>query len=123
MKKIGTAYSMFFNLKYKRQGALFGGPFKSKCIKADNNYMRQLFAYIHLNPLEINFPDWENKREGYPQSEMKDFLNTYRYSSYRDYVGESRLEKGIIDKKAFPDYFQTKQSFKNFIENYFIPLS
>ena len=29
MRKLGTAYSMYFNIKYERQGALFGGPFKS----------------------------------------------------------------------------------------------
>ena len=123
MKKLGTAYSMFFNLKYKRQGALFGGPFKSKCIKTDDNYMRQLFAYIHLNPLEIIFPNWEDKKDKYFQNEMKNFLNLYRYSSYQDYIGTNRLEKGIINEKAFPDYFQAEQSFKDFLEYYFIPLS
>ena len=28
MKKLGTGYSMFFNIKYQRRGALFGGVFK-----------------------------------------------------------------------------------------------
>src|SRR3989344_4087760 len=30
MRKIGVGYSMFFNIKYQRTGALFGGLFKSK---------------------------------------------------------------------------------------------
>ena len=47
MRKVSVGYSMFFNLKYQRKGSLFGGLFKSKLINSDDNYMRQLFAYIH----------------------------------------------------------------------------
>lgn len=122
MKKLGTGYSMFFNIKYQRQGALFGGPFKSKCIKTDDNYLRQLFAYIHLNPLDIKFSGWE-KEINKSSSEMKKFLESYRYSSYEDYIGKERIEKNIIKPKKFPDYFQNKQSFKNFVENYFVELN
>lgn len=121
MKKLGTGYSMFFNIKYQRKGSLFGGPFKSKLIGNDDNYMRQLFAYIHLNPLEIEFPKWEediNKSS----SEMKNFLNTYRYSSYLDYIGNDRVESNILKKDNFPDYFTSKKGFKDFVENYFTHL-
>lgn len=121
MKKLGTGYSMFFNIKYQRKGSLFGGPFKSKLIGNDDNYMRQLFAYIHLNPLEIEFPKWEediNKSS----SEMKNFLNEYRYSSYQDYTEEYRVESNILKKDSFPDYFISKKGFKDFVENYFTHL-
>lgn len=120
MKKLGTGYSMFFNLKYQRQGALFGGPFKSKCIKTDDNYMRQLFAYIHLNPLDIEFSGWD-KDANVNNKKMKEFLGLYRYSSYQDYIGADRVEGHILSKKSFPDYFQSQQSFKEFVEAYFIP--
>ncbi|MCX6756529.1 MAG: transposase [Candidatus Nomurabacteria bacterium] len=129
MRKLGVGYSMFFNIKYQRQGALFGGPFKSKCIKTDDNYMRQLFGYIHINPLDIEFSGWNNSEnhkqelfllQGNSQNEMKKFLDSYRYSSYLDYVGQGRIEGNILNKTAFPDYFQNQQSFKEFVENYFI---
>lgn len=119
MKKLGTAYSMFFNIKYQRKGALFGGLFKSKLVGVDDNYLIQLFGYIHINPLEIQFPDWEKELSSV-SIEMRDFLNSYEYSSYIDYTGGPRIEFNIINPKAFPDYFQNKQSFKNFVENYFI---
>ncbi len=119
MKKLGTAYSMFFNIKYQRKGALFGGLFKSKLIGIDENYLRQLFGYIHINPLEIKFPDWEDMVNK-PSFNMREFLQSYQYSSYIDYIGEERVEKNILNSKNFPDYFQTKQSFKDFVENYFI---
>jgi len=122
MRKVGVGYSMFFNIKYQRQGALFGGPFKSKCIKTDDNYMRQLFAYIHLNALDIEFSGWD-KKDKYDDkngSSMKDFLNSYRYSSYQDYIGINRGEKSILNRDSFPDYFNTEQSFGEFVENYYI---
>ncbi len=122
MKKLGTGYSMYFNIRHERKGALFGGPFKSKCIKTDDNYMRQLFGYIHINPLDINFPGWE-KAQGLSlrqkDKKMKEFLESYKYSSYKDYLGADRDEGSILNKKAFPDYFQTQKSFKDFVENYF----
>jgi putative transposase len=121
MKKLGTGYSMFFNIKFQRKGALFGGPFKSKLVGNNDNYMRQLFAYIHLNPLEIEFPGWRDiiKR---PLIEMSTFLESYRYSSYQDFIGKDRVEKNIIRTENFPDYFDGVKSFKDFVENYFIKI-
>jgi putative transposase len=119
MRKIGTGYSMFFNIKYQRQGALFGGPFKSKCIKVDDNYMRQLFAYIHLNSLDIEFSGWNNN-DNKDQILMKEFLDSYRYSSYKDYISMDRVEKSILNRESFPEYFQTEQSFVEFVENFYL---
>jgi len=118
MRKLGVGYSMFFNIKYERTGALFGGLFKSKLIGVDDNYMRHLFGYIHINPLEIEFPDWKDKLNR-PSTDMKKFLESYQYSSYLDYLSENRVEKNIINPKNFPDYFQSSQSFQDFVENYF----
>ena len=121
MRKLGVGYSMFFNIKYQRKGALFGGLFKSKLIGVDDNYMRHLFGYIHINPLEIEFPEWKDKiKKSSINMNMKKFLESYQYSSYLDYVGKDRVEKNIINPKNFPDYFQNSQSFQDFIENYFI---
>ncbi|OGI94396.1 hypothetical protein A3A03_03830 [Candidatus Nomurabacteria bacterium RIFCSPLOWO2_01_FULL_40_18] len=120
MRKLGTGYSMFFNIKYQRQGGLFGGPFKSRCIKTDDNYMRQLFGYIHLNPLDIKFSGWEkliDKKHPNPK-EWKDFLENYRYSSYQDYIGIKRPEGNILNKDAFPEYFREDNSFQDFIDGY-----
>ena len=121
MKKLGTGYSMFFNIKYQRKGGLFGGPFKSKLIGNNDNYMRQLFAYIHLNPLEIGFPEWKNQINR-PTPDMKNFLESYKYSSYMDYIAQERVEKNIIDLEKYPNYFKDIKSYKQFVENYFIEI-
>jgi putative transposase len=105
MKKIGTGYSMFFNIKYQRKGSLFGGLFKSKLIGNDDNYMRQLFAYIHLNSLDISFLGWEKDKTVFNKNEIKYFLESYRYSSYLDYLGKDRVEKNILKKKIFQIIF------------------
>jgi putative transposase len=121
MKKLGTGYSMFFNIKYQRTGGLFGGPFKSKLIGTDDNYMRHLFGYIHINPLEIKFPGWQdeiNKSLIGVNKNMTRFLENYRYSSYLDYTGETRIEKNIIKTENFPDYFESARSFEEFIKSY-----
>jgi putative transposase len=118
MKKLGTGYSMFFNIKYQRQGALFGGPFKSKLIGVKDTYMRHLFGYLHLNPLDIKFSGWEKEIKK-SSVEMKNFLESYPYSSYLDYSGVNRLEKNVLKIENFPNYFEDSKTFKDFIEDYF----
>ena len=44
-----NAYSKAFNKRYKRTGSLFQRPFKRKRI-TEEDYLRQLILYIHLNP-------------------------------------------------------------------------
>lgn len=119
MKKLGVGYSMFFNIKYQRKGALFGGLFKSKLIGIDDNYMRQLFGYIHLNPLDVEFSNWKSEIKN-SSVEMQKFLETYKYTSYLDYAGEDRVVGVIISPENFPDYFESTDAFKDFIEDYFI---
>lgn len=118
MRKSGTGYSMFFNIKYERTGALFGGAFKSKLIGVADNYMRHLLGYIHLNPLEIKFPGWEDNIDKDSVS-MKRFLESYQYSSYIDYLGKNRVERNITKLENFPSYFKDSDSFKDFVESYF----
>ena len=119
MRKAGVGYAMFFNMKYQRKGSLFGGLFKSKLIGEDDDYMKQLFGYIHINSLDIEFSNWKHgdvKATG----DMKKFLSLYPYSSYLDYIGEDRVEKNVINSENFPTYFQDAQSFEDFIGDYLI---
>lgn len=106
MQKLLTGYSMYFNKKYERSGALFEGRFKSKHVSSDE-YLKYLFAYIHLNPVKLIQPDW--KDVGIQDiAEVKKYLDEYPYSSLRDYFG-NREESKILDKDKFPEYFSTKQ--------------
>jgi putative transposase len=110
MQKITTSYAMYYNQKYKRTGSLFEGKFKSKHI-SDDRYFKYLFSYIHLNPVKLIEPKW--KTEGIRDyKKALGYLEKYEHSSYRKYLkGED--EYSIVDNSAFPEYFPTKESFKN----------
>ncbi|MCE9585582.1 transposase [Candidatus Nomurabacteria bacterium] len=104
MKKLCTGYSMYFNIKEKRKGPLFDGLFKSKMLDEKNaEEMKKLFAYIHLNLLDMKFSDWENEIKK-SSNEMVKFIESYPYSSYLDYDDKNRPEKKIISPENFPNY-------------------
>lgn len=115
IKKLATAYSMYFNKRNKRSGKLFENYFKAEHVDKDE-YLKYLFAYIHLNPIKIKSPLW---RENGVSSleEAGRFLEKYDYSSYSDYIGKERNEKIILKKDSFPVYFMD-QSFKSFIDDW-----
>ena len=111
MKKLSLAYSMYINKKYLRGGALFQGVFKAKHVSTDV-YLKYLFSYIHLNPVKLIQTDWKEKGIRDKKGAIG-FLNTYKWSSYNDFLLIDRMEKSIIDRKYFPNYFKTKQTFIN----------
>lgn len=86
MKKLGSGYANYFNLKNRRVGSLFQGRFKAVLINQEEHF-RYLPIYIHLNPLDLVRPEWrEGKIKNY--SEAIEFLKSYRWSSYLDYIGQ-----------------------------------
>ena len=114
--KLLTAYSMYFNKKYKRTGRLFEGTFRAEYVDKDE-YLEYLFAYIHLNPIKLIDPKWrENGVSNIIES--KQFLKDYRYSSYSDYIGESRPETTILNKSAFPEYFESSKEFEDYVADW-----
>lgn len=110
MQKVSTAYSMYYNKKYKRTGGLFEGRFRSQHVSSDK-YLKYLFSYINLNPLKLIDKNWKekgirNKREAL------EFLQNYIYSSYCDYLGSNRPQSVILDRNLFMNYFITPGHFK-----------
>ena len=93
MHRIGTSYTMYFNKKYQRSGALFQGRFKSAQIKP--NGLLYLSAYVNCNS-EIH---------GIAKAEK------YRWCSFPDYIGKRRdnlcSKKTILgDFKSGKEYFE-----------------
>ena len=114
--KLLTAYSMYFNKKYKRTGRLFEGTFRAEYVDKDE-YLEYLFAYIHLNPIKLIDPKWRENGVS-NMIESKQFLKDYRYSSYPDYIGESRPETTILNKSAFPEYFESSKEFEDYVADW-----
>jgi putative transposase len=103
MKSILTAYTMYFNKKYKRVGHLFQGRFKASLI-LDDAYLLHITRYIHLNPYKYR---------------------TYTWSSYGYYIGQKKshwmhpelilsLFRDVKDYSAFvhdyEDYHQSRDT-------------
>lgn len=109
MQKLTTGYSMYYNQKYSRTGGLFEGKFKATHASSDR-YLKYLFAYIHLNPVKLTDSSW--KERGIQSVEIAlNHIATYEWSSYPDYSGEkSRAVAALLDTKAFPDYFSSKEA-------------
>lgn len=56
MQRVGGGYTMYFNQKYERNGALFQGKFKSVLIDSDQ-YLKNILAYVSLNHIVHNVSD------------------------------------------------------------------
>jgi putative transposase len=117
MTKLSTGYSMYFNKKNERTGALFESRYKVKHADTDE-YLKYLFAYIHLNPVKMIDPEW--KENGIADRvKAKEFLAKYGFSSYLDYMSDRNREEGVIlNKQAFPEYFVDFKEFDEFINEW-----
>ena len=110
MHRVLTAYSKYFNAKHNRTGSLFEGKFKSVHIENDTQ-AKYLFSYIHLNPIKLVDSKW--KKQGIKnKKEAIEFLNSYKWSSYLDYLEIVRQENKIFDRVNFLNYFKTKRDFQ-----------
>lgn len=97
MKRLG-GYTMYFNEKYKRTGALFQGRYKCKHINS-NDYLLHLSAYVNLNNKVHNFGD--------PTSKIN-----YK-SSWREYTDKNCNEQ-FCKKDIILDQFGSSEDYENF---------
>ena len=97
MKKLGSGYANYFNLKRKRVGPLFQGRFKAILVDKDE-YLQYLSLYIHLNPLDLTSPEWRDSKI-YNLQKTLDFLTNYQWSSYLDYMGKDNFP--LITNREF----------------------
>jgi len=89
MRKINVGYAKYFNQKYERKGTLFEGRYKSVSI-ANEQHLLHIPYYIHLNPLDLVAPEWRRRELSNYRSAL-DFLKTYRWSSFLDYIGRENF--------------------------------
>lgn len=95
---------------------MFEGNFRARHATEDE-YLKYLLAYIHLNPVKIIDSSWKEKGIG-DAEKAKKFLEGYVYSSYPEYTGKDRGLRCILNKSAFPEYFVGAQSFESFIDDW-----
>jgi len=116
MEKLLTGYAAYFNKSHDRTGRLFQSTFQARHASRDE-YLKYLFAYIHLNPIKLVEPAW--KEAGIKnKAHAQEYLAKFQYSSYLDYVDENRAEGIILMKNEFPEYFSEQNQFSDFHDDW-----
>ncbi len=100
MHRVLTAYSKYFNAKYKKKGHLFQGPFVSVHTKK-NEQLLHLSAYIHKNPKSLS-----------PEA---GYYDEYAWSSCSDYLRFNRWDK-LLDTSIIQKQFSSQSAYKHFLE-------
>lgn len=106
MQRVLTAYSKYFNAKYKKRGHVFNGPFEAKFIK-DESELSKFSALIHRKPGVQNQIDYEK----------------YPFSSYQDYIGPNRWSDLLLTEiiiKQFKDQAKYRDFVSEISEEKFI---
>ncbi len=98
MQRIFTGYTMYFNKKNGRTGALFAGSYKSKHLATDR-YFKHAINYVHMNPIELYEPDWKTGAGNLGAIEEK--LRAYKYSSLPEHTGIERPERKLLGHEVF----------------------
>lgn len=102
MQKLGTGYTNYFNKKHQRVGALLQGRFKAASVSKEPHFL-YLPHYIHTNPLILN-------ERG---SIFIKFLESYRWSSFPDYVG-IRNFPSVTDRGFLLDIFGGERRYRQY---------
>jgi len=115
MQKLNMGYSRYFNERYKRKGTLFEGRYKSILV-SDEPHFYHLPYYIHLNPLDLKFPEWQEGELKNYKGAIK-FLESYRWSSYLDYIGEKNFPS-VTNREFLLGVFGGEKEYKRSIEQW-----
>jgi len=88
MQRLNTAYSMYFRYKHRRPGHCLQGRYGAKLVGGDE-YVLRLTRYIHLNPVKVR------SMEGWRTEKLQEYMDGYKWSSYRGYAGVTEREERI----------------------------
>ena len=100
MKRLLTKYARWYNIKYRRSGALIANRYKSQPVEVDEYFM-SVVRYIHQNPLK---------------AKMVKNIGDYKWSSYREYLDSIQ---GLTDKTFVLDMISLEEfeSFHQIVED------
>ena len=94
IRPVATAYTMFFNKKYKRQGPLFQSRFRAAVVNKEA-YLQHISRYLHLNPED--YQNWE-------------------FSSLPYFMGKKN--SGWVRPDRILELFDDRHEYKTFVEDY-----
>lgn len=114
MSKLG-GYSTYFNKQYNRVGPLFQSRFKAVPIQTEIQ-LSNIFTYVHTNPVELYEPQWKDLKVKNKQNAIN-WLESYKWSSYQDYVGNS-IFPTVTQRDFFLDLYGGAKECREAIEDW-----
>jgi len=96
MRHINGVYTQKINLKYKMDGSLFRGRFKSILIDKEE-YLLELVRYIHRNPFK---------------SGLEKRIGEYKWCSHRSYMDEKDKPEWLIVKEILESFSKYEKEAK-----------
>lgn len=106
ISSVMTSYSMYFNLRHKRSGRLFEGPFRAVRI-TDEGHFVHLSRYIHLNPRTYETYKWSSLPEytGRRQTSWvhSEYVTDMSVDQYLAFLGDYS-ERSVALKDYKQDY-------------------
>ena len=107
MRGVCTAYTIYFNKKYRRVGTLFQGVYKASRISSEA-YLLHITRYIHLNPHD--FRSWQfSSLPYYLGKKHADWISNGRILSmfpkgsgeYLEFVKDYEAQKIVLDELKY----------------------
>lgn len=114
LKRIEGGYTKYFNIKHKRSGYLFQGPYQSVRVRR-NEQLLYLSAYIHRNPRELD--GWYRNEHRYLWSSYPDFIDKNRWSTL---LGDDVILGQFKGKKEYRNFVETSGAKQNFNDDLYI---
>ncbi len=120
MRNLNNGFAQYFNLKYGRKGALFGGRYKRIIIKTQFQ-SDAVSRYVSvINPLDVFQSDWREKGLKNPKKAFK-FLKDYPFSSFPDKIGD-RESKILAPPEILEKYLtispKDNKTYKEFVKDF-----
>jgi putative transposase len=110
MKKIGSGYVAYFNLKNKRVGPLYQGSYKAIYINKQQ-YLDYLLFYVHFNPLDLFEENWRGG-EVRDYNKLMNHVDNYHWSSHPDYLEKGRFPS-VTNREFYLKLMNVKGGYKN----------
>ncbi len=110
MKRFGTSMAKYFNIKYREQGRLFQGPYKTKVV-TEEMYFKYLSVYIQVKNVFEMYPGGYEKAIS-EFDKAYEWAIKYPYCSLADYAG--LRNSPIIDKDILGELFESSEEYKEF---------
>jgi REP element-mobilizing transposase RayT len=105
LQSVGTAFSVYFNKKYKQTGRIFQDIYKASRVD-EEEYWLHISRYIHLNPKNWETWEWSSlpyylglKNASWVRPNR--ILEAFNPEEYRQFVADYENHKLMLDELKF----------------------